>query len=96
MDRTASCLYQRRFVDCPIAYLIGNPFHLSHKLMQTTLDHTTAIKVDVFPNEFKSIMKAIKYATICKDRDALFNPEELANLEQFLDVFSSIALRNAV
>ena len=32
--------------------------------------HNTAIKVDVYPDEFKPIMKAVKYALICDDRQS--------------------------
>lgn len=54
------------------------------------------VKVDVYPDDFMPIMKAIKYATTCEDKDSLFNAKELAALEAFLDEFCSIALNGAV
>lgn len=54
------------------------------------------VKVDVYPDEFKPIMKAIKYATTCDDKDALFNEKEMTVLKVFLDSFCDIALNEAV
>lgn len=58
--------------------------------------HDTAIKVDVYPDEFKPIMKAIKYALINGDAESLFDLDERDALEMFLDAFSDIALNEAV
>jgi hypothetical protein len=58
--------------------------------------HSTAIKVDIFPDEFKPIMKALKYALCCDSKDALFTREEADMLESFLDNFVDIALNEAV
>lgn len=54
------------------------------------------VKVDVYPDEFKPIMKAIKYALINGDADALFNEKEKSALDAFLDEFCSLALNEAV
>ena len=58
--------------------------------------HDTAIKVDVYPDEFKPIMKAIKYTLMSKDAEAILNLDERDALEMFLDAFSDIALNEAV
>ena len=57
--------------------------------------YSTAIKVDVYPDEFKPIMKAIKYALL-EGKTDLFNEVEIQTLESFLDDFCSIALNEAV
>lgn len=58
--------------------------------------HDTAIKVDVYPDEFKPIMKAVKYALLSDARDAILSEEEWATLNAWLDDFSDIALNEAV
>lgn len=58
--------------------------------------HVKSIKVDVYLDEFKPIMKAIKYALINGDADALFNETEKGAIEAFLDDFCDIALNEAV
>lgn len=58
--------------------------------------HDTAVKVDVYPDEFKPIMKAIKYALINGDAKSLFDLDEQDALEAFLDEFCDIALNEAV
>ena len=55
-----------------------------------------SIEVDVYPDEFKPIMKAIKYALINGDADSLFNEKEKSAIEAFLDDFCDIALNEAV
>lgn len=57
--------------------------------------HVESIKVDVYPDEFKPIMKAIKYALL-EGKGDLFNDVEMNVLEAFLDDFCSIALNEAV
>ena len=54
-----------------------------------------SIKVDVYPDEFKPIMKAIKYALL-EGKDDLFNEKEMNALEAFLDDFCDVALNEAV
>lgn len=58
--------------------------------------HDTAIKVDVYPDEFKPIMKAVKYALLCDDKEALLTHVEWATLNAWLDDFCDIALNEAV
>lgn len=57
--------------------------------------HVESIKVDVYPDEFKPIMKAIKYALL-EGKDDLFNEKEMNALEAFLDDFCDVALNEAV
>jgi hypothetical protein len=59
-------------------------------------EHTTSVRVDVYPDEFKPIMKALKYALCCDSKEALFTREEAAMLESFLDNFVDIALNEAI
>jgi hypothetical protein len=59
-------------------------------------DVTTTVRVDIYPDEFKPIMKALKYALCCDSKDALFTREEADMLESFLDNFVDIALNEAV
>ena len=58
--------------------------------------HDTAVKVDVYPDEFKPLMKAIKYSLICEDSRKVLNEEEWATVNAFLDDFSDVALNEAV
>ena len=60
------------------------------------ITHDTAIKVDVYPDEFKPLMKAIKYALICEDSRKVLTEEEWATVNAFLDEFSDVALNEAV
>jgi hypothetical protein len=57
---------------------------------------TTAIKVDVYPDEFKPLMKALKYSLICDDSRKVLNEVEWATVNAFLDDFSDVALNEAV
>ena len=58
--------------------------------------HDVAIKVDVYPDEFKPIMKAVKYALLCDDSRKVLDEVEWATLNAWLDDFSDIALNEAV
>ena len=58
--------------------------------------HDTAVKVDVYPDEFKPIMKALKYALICEDSREVLSEDEWSMLNNFLDDFSDVALNEAV
>lgn len=62
----------------------------------TNAIHDTAVKVDVYPDEFKPIMKAVKYALLCDDSRKVLSEEEWATLNAWLDDFSDIALNEAV
>jgi hypothetical protein len=59
-------------------------------------DVTTAVRVDIYPDEFKPIMKALKYALLCDDSRKVLNEVEWATVNAFLDEFSDIALNEAV
>lgn len=61
-----------------------------------TAIHDTAIKVLVYPDEFKPIMKALKYALICDDSRKVLTRDEWAALNGWLDYFSDVALNEAV
>ena len=58
--------------------------------------HDTAVKVDVYPDEFKPIMKAVKYALICEDSRKVLDEVEWAALNAWLDDFSDIALNEGI
>lgn len=60
------------------------------------ISHDTAIKVDVYPDEFKPLMKAIKYSLICDDSRKVLNEVEWATVNAFLDEFSDIALNEGI
>ena len=62
----------------------------------TNAIHDTAVKVDVYPDEFKPIMKALKYALICDDSRKVLSEDEWSMLNNFLDDFSDVALNEAV
>ena len=58
--------------------------------------HDTAIKVDVYPEEFKPIMKALKYSLVCDDSRKVLSEDEWSILNEWLDYFSDVALNEAV
>jgi hypothetical protein len=58
--------------------------------------HDTAIMIEVYPDEFKPIMKAIKYALICDDSRKVLDEVEWTTVNAWLDYFSDIALNEAV
>lgn len=61
--------------------------------------HSTAVKVDVYPDEFIPVMKAIRFALSSNEFSeyVLDNDEAQVNtLEAFLDDFCSIALEEAL
>ena len=58
--------------------------------------HDTAIKVDVYPDEFKPIMKALKYSLLCDDSRKVLTGDEWSLLNSWLDDFSSIALNEGI
>jgi len=57
---------------------------------------STAIKVDVYPDEFKPIMKAVKYSLLCDDSREVLTGDEWSALNEWLDYFSDVALNEAV
>lgn len=58
-----------------------------------TITHNTAVKVDVYPDEFKLILKALNRAL--KDTDH-FSTEDKEKLYWFVDYFSDLALDASV
>lgn len=59
-------------------------------------DRDTAVKVDVYPDEFKPLMKALKYSLICDDSRKVLNEVEWATVNAFLDEFSDVALNEGI
>lgn len=58
--------------------------------------HSVAVKVEVYPEEFKPIMKALKYALVCDDSRKVLNEDEWSIVNDFLDDFSSTALNEGI
>jgi hypothetical protein len=58
--------------------------------------HDTAIKVDVYHDEFKPIMKALKYSLLCDDSRKVLTGDEWSILNNWLDYFSDVALNEGV
>ena len=58
--------------------------------------HSTAIQVDVYPDEFKPIMKALKYSLLCDDSRKVLTGDEWSALNEWLDYFSDVALNEGV
>lgn len=54
--------------------------------------HSTAIKVDVYPDEFRPIMKALKYSLLCDDSRKVLTGDEWSALNEWLDYFCDVAL----
>jgi hypothetical protein len=61
-----------------------------------TIIHDSAIKVDVYPDEFKPIMKAVKYALLCDDSRKVLTEDEWSLVNNWLDDFSDVALNEAI
>lgn len=66
--------------------------------MTTEMRDKAPIAVEVYPYEFKPLMKAIKFAIMTERRDGegLFDLDELEVVEEFLDDFCDVALEHAV
>ena len=58
--------------------------------------HDTAIKVDVYPDEFKPIMKALKYSLLCDDSRKVLTGDEWSLVNNWLDYFSDVALNEGI
>ena len=58
--------------------------------------YDTAIKVDVYPDEFKPIMKALKYSLLCDDSRKVLTGDEWSTLNAWLDYFSDLALNEGI
>ena len=59
-------------------------------------EHTTSVRVDVYPDEFKPIMKAVKYALMSDDGKHVISGNEWSILNNWLDYFSGVALNEGV
>ena len=59
-------------------------------------EHTASVRVDIYPDEFKLIMKALKYALCCDSKDPLFTRKEADMLESFFENFVDIALNEGI
>jgi hypothetical protein len=57
---------------------------------------STAIKVDVYPDEFKPIMKALKYSLLCDDSRKVLDEVEWPILNNWLDYFSGVARNEGI
>ena len=59
-------------------------------------EHTTAVKVDVFPDEFKPLLKLINRAISNDDVMKHLTDDEAATISRWLDDFQSLALEFSV
>jgi hypothetical protein len=57
---------------------------------------STAIKVDVYHDEFKPIMKALKYSLLCDDSRKVLTGDEWSALNEWLDYFSDVARNEGI
>jgi hypothetical protein len=60
--------------------------------------HSTAVKVDVYPEEFRPIMQCIRFSLFSDEFKTLVlgKPEYVDMLESFLDDFTTIALNEGL
>jgi hypothetical protein len=58
--------------------------------------HSTAVKVDVFDDEFKPIMKAVKYALMSDEGKHVISGNEWSILNNWLDYFSDVARNEGI
>jgi hypothetical protein len=59
-------------------------------------EHTTSVRVDVYPDEFKPIMKALKYSLLCDDSRKVLTGDEWSALNEWLDYFSDLARNEGI
>jgi len=57
---------------------------------------STAVNVDVYPDEFKPIMKALKYSLLCDDSRKVLDEVEWSILNNWLDYFSGVARNEGI
>jgi hypothetical protein len=62
----------------------------------TTAIHDTSVQVDVFPDEFKPILKLINRAISNDDVMKHLTDDEAATISVWLDDFQSLALQHGV
>ncbi len=58
--------------------------------------HDTSVKVDVFPDEFKPLLKLINRAISNDDVMKHITDDEAAKISMWLDDFQSLALEHGV
>ncbi|QPD06422.1 hypothetical protein [Synechococcus phage S-SRP01] len=59
-------------------------------------EHSTAVQVDVFPDEFKPLLKLINHALINSDVMQYINDAEARRIYAWLDDFQAKALEHSV
>lgn len=62
----------------------------------TNAIHDTSVKVDVFPDEFKPLLKLINRAISNDDVMKYMTDDEAAKISMWLDDFQSLALEHGV
>ena len=62
----------------------------------TNAIHDTAVQVDVFPDEFKPLLKLINRAISNDDVMKHLTDDEAATISMWLDDFQSLALQHGV
>ena len=62
----------------------------------TATIHDTSVKIDVFPDEFKPILKLINRAISNDDVMKHLTDDEAATISIWLDDFQSLALQHGV
>jgi hypothetical protein len=60
----------------------------------TTAIHDTSVKVDIFPDEFKPLLKLINRAISNDDVMKHLTDDEAATISMWLDDFQSLALQH--
>jgi hypothetical protein len=65
-------------------------------MLMTTAIHDTSVKVDVFPDEFKPLLKLINRAISNDDVMKHLTDDEAATISMWLDDFQSLALQHGV
>jgi hypothetical protein len=62
----------------------------------TNVIHDTSVKVDVFPDEFKPLLKLINRAISNDDVMSKITDDEAATISSWLDDFQSLALEHSL
>jgi len=71
-------------------------FTITWSYFVTNAIHDTAIKVDVYPDEFKPLLKLINRAISNDDVMKRLTDDETALISSWLDDFQSLALEHGV
>jgi len=62
---------------------------------ETTATHSTAIKMDIFDNEWKPLLKLFNRACSNSEIMSHFDEEECERLSTFMDCLQDLALENS-